>query len=99
MSGSTQMIVNGGFEGSTSGSVPFGWTYTNPGCTNSGVGKVKNDNSKSHSGCCCWQDDCQSVRDFLRQTIVTVPGQVYIISYYIYNDDNSVPNSATITIT
>ncbi|CAF1283249.1 unnamed protein product [Didymodactylos carnosus] len=74
--GTTDMLINGGFE---MGSSAPGWVISAPPIT------VVNGASQAHSGNWYLDDWSTSTTDKITQTFTVVPGQNYNVSFYLYN--------------
>ncbi|UJR19962.1 hypothetical protein I4U23_023094 [Adineta vaga] len=79
--GSTQMIINGGFE---TGSLT-GWTRK--GNCNLNIGQVYSGSTYAKSGNYYYYDPCAGMNmgDTLQQTFSTIMGDTYVISYWLTN--------------
>jgi hypothetical protein len=78
------VVVNGGFEqGPVGATTPTGWTFSDLGAGNGGAV----DNSNPHSGSNEYAGFGLGAYDSITQTITTVPGQSYTISFWL--DENS----------
>lgn len=81
--GTTQMIINGGFE---TGNLT-GWTYSISGaCSGNFGGRVSYDPTKAKSGNYYYYDGCNSRSDKLYQTFSTIAGDTYNISFWLINE-------------
>ena len=78
--GMTQLVSNGGFE---TGDLT-GWTYSS-GCGSAG-GLAHSNSQNAHTGSWYYFDGCTSYADELSQTFLTIPGDAYIISFWLTND-------------
>jgi hypothetical protein len=86
--GGPNLITNGGFEaGPVGANAPAGWTYLNQfGASAAGV--VSTSGSPGpHSGTNYYRDGAVQAYDGITQAIVTTPGLVYTITFFL--DDNS----------
>jgi PEP-CTERM motif len=82
--GAPNLLLNPGFElGPVGSSTPTDWTYLNPfGASSSGV--VSTDPSPGpHSGSNYYRDGAFQAYDLLSQTIATIPGDQYTISFWL----------------
>ena len=92
--GLTQLIVNGGFE---SGSLS-GWNYS--GTCSVYIGTAYSGSSYAKAGSYYYYDRCSQNGDTMSQSFVTVPGDTYVISFWMTNYSCcSTTEIANITIT
>ena len=98
-SSANQLIVNGGFEGTTYGTaqshpIASGWTWSGSSCACC-VGVV---NSNAESGTHSWDDGCNGAIDNLSQSFATTIGATYFITWWLKNGSGS-PASFNAVIT
>lgn len=77
--GMTQLIINGGFE---SGNLT-GWIRT--GTCNVYIGMAYPGSSWAKSGNYYYYDRCANHGDEISQTFATIPGDTYVISFWLTN--------------
>jgi len=77
--GVTQLISNGGFE---NGNL-IGWTHT--GTCNFFSGVAYHGFNSAKSGYYYYYDVCAKYGDTISQTFSTIPGDIYIISFWLTN--------------
>lgn len=85
--GTTEMLVNGGFE---SDSLSPGWIPSQPNgnCTVNSVG-AQIISSSAHSGSHCLSDECNGVADQVSQSFVVTTGHTYYISFWAKGSGSS----------
>ena len=82
------MLLNPGFElGPVGSSTPIDWTYLNPFGVSTGGAVSTAPSPGPHSGSNYYSDGAFQGYDLLSQTIPTVPGDLYSISFWLR--DNS----------
>jgi hypothetical protein len=82
----TNLLANSDFSQGTVGSTPVGWTYSNQYGASSG-GLVESGSSFCYTYSFCWYDGAVQAYDAISQSIATVPGHNYQISFWVA--DNS----------
>ncbi|CAF1507759.1 unnamed protein product, partial [Didymodactylos carnosus] len=93
--GGTQVLVNGGFE--TGSFSP--WIYSYPNGHGGTYGRIDhNTYSYAHTGYYYYADGCYSYTDYLSQTFATVLGDLYVISFYIFQDGGGATIIGNVTI-
>jgi hypothetical protein len=81
------LVVNGGFEGATfpdpatGNAEPVGWVYSNPNHAGANGTVSNNPNSGAHN----YADGSVSAYDFLSQSISTIVGDTYDLSFFAYH--------------
>ncbi|CAF1438110.1 unnamed protein product [Didymodactylos carnosus] len=88
-----QLLINGCFE---MGNLT-GWNYSDNGGCIAGWSIVENIVNNAHSGTYYYFAGCSGKPDYLSQTFVTTPGQLYVISFWLENAGGT-PSLANITI-
>lgn len=92
--GLSQLIVNGGFESMSL----TGWNYS--GTCNYYIGEAYSGSSYAKAGGYYYYDRCSLYGDTIAQSFVTVPNDVYTISFWMMNYSCcSATEIANITIT
>ena len=95
--GTTELLLNGGFE---SGSFSPGWTKSTPngGCNAFTTGAAI-DTSSCHTGSYCFSDGCGGRTDQISQSFSVTAGHVYYISFWLKQGGGSGSSiSATATL-
>jgi hypothetical protein len=88
------VVVNGGFEqGPLFATAPTGWTFSDLGA---GAGGAV-DNAMPHSGNNEYDGFAAGAYDLITQTITTVPGQSYTISFWLDEDSGQTTFSSVST--
>jgi len=82
----TNLLVNGDFSLGTVGSTPVDWTYSNQYGASSG-GIVESGSGSCYTYSSCWYDGAVQAYDAISQTIPTIVGHNYQISFFVA--DNS----------
>ncbi|CAF1326466.1 unnamed protein product [Didymodactylos carnosus] len=91
--GAVQILSNGGFE--TGSFSP--WNYS--GCSFGNPGHIEhNTYGFAHSGYYYYSDGCYGQIDSLSQTLTTVPGDLYVISFYIFQNGGGPTIIGNVTI-
>jgi hypothetical protein len=79
--GTTEMLVNGGFE---SGSFSSGWTVSKPnGACNLFTYGASVSSSSCRTGSYCLEDGCGGRTDQISQTFTVTAGNAYFISFWL----------------
>jgi len=83
--GTTELLLNGGFE---SGTLSPGWTRRTPNgqCTGTSAGV---NTSNCRNGTYCFRDGCDNVADEISQSFPVTAGQIYYISFWLKQSDGS----------
>jgi hypothetical protein len=93
--GSTQLLVNGGFE--TGSLSPWVKSYPNGACAFGTLsGQVCTSNL--HSGSYDYCDGCNTVADELSQSFMATAGQVYVVSFWLATGATGSVISALVTL-
>ena len=81
--GTTEMLVNGGFE---LGTLLPGWTGSTPNgyCAHGYEAAV--DSYNCHTGSYCLNDGCYGVADQISQSFMATAGQSYFVSFWLLSD-------------
>jgi hypothetical protein len=83
---SGNLLMNGDFSLGTVGGTPVDWTYSNQYGASSG-GLVESGSSFCYTYSSCWYDGAVQAYDAISQSITTIPGHNYQISFWVA--DNS----------
>jgi len=97
---SANLLVNGDFSGATytssgNSSAPVGWTYAN--IYGASAGGVVHSSSCGGVTASCWYDGAVQAYDAISQTITTVVGHTYKISFYLADNGGGATFSALST--
>jgi hypothetical protein len=95
--GTTEMLLNGGFE---SGSFLPSWTTSTPNGACGGFGSgAQIDMSWCHTGSYCLVDGCVGRSDQISQSFTAIAGQVYLISFWLKQGGSGGGISVSVTLT